>query len=101
MNTGAMEANADGFMLDTTEFNAVAKGYVDVSAYAGMRLFATHVQLDEISNTRSEERRAQFLAVFNEIAPERLLTESGVWGVSRYNEFKWSARDGLFKRMLL
>ncbi len=90
-----------GYMLDTTEFNAVAKGYVDISAYAGKRLFATHVQLDELNNARPEEKRARLLAAFDEIAPEKLLTESGVWGiVSRWGEFKWSAGDGVFKRML-
>jgi hypothetical protein len=31
----------DGYMLDTTEFNAVAKGELPLSAIAGRRLFAT------------------------------------------------------------
>jgi hypothetical protein len=100
MTSNESIGNPNGYMLDTTEFNAVAKGYVDVSSYAGMRLFATHVQLDELNNTRSEEMRAQLLAVFNEVAPEKLLTESGFWGVSNWGECKWSARDGISIKML-
>jgi hypothetical protein len=87
-------------MLDTTEFNAVAKNDVGVSSYAGMRLFATHVQRDELNNTRSKEKRARLLAVFNEVAAEKLPTESGFWGVSKWGECKWSARDGMSTKML-
>jgi hypothetical protein len=100
MTSNESTENPNGYMLDTTEFNAVAKNYVDVSSYAGMRLFATHVQLDELNNTRSEEKRARLLAVFNQVAPQKLLTESGFWGVSNWGEFKWSAGDGISMKML-
>jgi hypothetical protein len=33
----------DGYMFDTTEFNAVAKRELPLSAISGQRLFATHV----------------------------------------------------------
>jgi len=89
-----------GLMLDTTEFNAVAKGQVSVSAYAGRRLFATHAQLDELDNTASEQLRAQLRAAFEEIAAENLPTESAVWDVSKSDQAKWPAEDGIFERML-
>ena len=41
----------DGYMFDTTEFNAVATRELRLSAISGQRLFATHVQLDEIDKT--------------------------------------------------
>jgi hypothetical protein len=87
-------------MLDTTEFNAVAKGQVTIFAYSGRKLFATHVQLDEIDQTRDPQSRAQLRAAFDEIAAERMPTESAVWDVSKYDEAKYSAVDGLFERML-
>jgi hypothetical protein len=52
-------------MLDTTEFNLIAKGQVSLSAYAGRQLFVTHVQFDELENTTSDEMRARLLAVFD------------------------------------
>jgi hypothetical protein len=90
----------DGYMLDTTEFNAIVEGKVDISAYAGMRLFATHIQLDELSNTRSEEKRTRLRAAFEKLGPDRLLTESAVWGISKWGESKWSSGDGMYDGML-
>ena len=90
---------AAGLMFDTTEFNAVAKGQVAVSAYAGRRLFATHAQLDELENTASEQVRAQLRTAFEEIAAENLPTESMVWDVSKWDAAKWPADDGIFERM--
>lgn len=90
----------DACMLDTTEFNAIAKGQVALSAYAGIRLFATHVQLDELNNTSGEQLRAGLRAAFEEVAPENLPTESAVWDVSTWDQAKWSAEDGIFEKML-
>jgi hypothetical protein len=89
-----------GCMLDTTEFNAAAKGQIALSTYEGLRLFATHVQLDELNNTKCEKNRARLLAAFHEIDAEKLPTETAIWGVSRWDEAKWSADDGIFDRML-
>jgi len=89
-----------GYMLDTTEFNAVAKGQVAPSAYAGISLFATHVQLDELNNTPCEHTRAQLLAALEAIGPENRPTESAVYDISRWDEAKHSAEDELFEKML-
>ena len=88
------------YMLDTTEFNAVAKGGIALSTYAGLRVFATHVQLDELKNTANEQRRAQLISTFEEIDPETLPTETAVWDISTWDEARWSADDGLFDGML-
>jgi len=89
----------DGYMLDTTEFNAVAKGHVPISAFAGRRLFATHVQLDELDKTPCEQLRAELRASFQEVAAERLPTESAVFDVSRWDQAKWPANDSVFDKM--
>jgi hypothetical protein len=70
-----------GYMLDTTEFNAVAKAELPLSSLAGRRLFATHVQLDELENTPGEELRARLRAAFEEIAAENL-TRQVLFGMS-------------------
>jgi hypothetical protein len=87
-------------MLDTTEFNAVAKGVIALSTYAGLRVFATHVQLDELKNDPNEQRRAQLISTFEEIGPETLPTETALWVISKWDEAKWPADDGLFDRRL-
>jgi hypothetical protein len=97
--TGSV-TQSDGCMLDTTAFNEVVKGELPLSAISGQRLFATHVQLDEINNTRRERTREQLRRTFEEIAAETLPTESAVWDVSKWNQAKWPADDGLFEAML-
>ncbi len=91
---------SDRYMLDTTEFNAVAKGHIPLSTYAGFRVFATHVQLDELKNTVGEQKRARLISSFEAIGPETLPTETALWDISKWDEAKYSAEDGLFDRML-
>jgi hypothetical protein len=88
-----------GYMLDTTEFNAVAKGKLAVGVIAGQRLFATHVQLDELDQTPNEEIRARLRAAFEVVAAESLPTESMVWDVSRWGQAKWPGKDSAFEAM--
>jgi hypothetical protein len=99
MMVEAASAKLDGYMLDTTEFNAVAKGHVPISEFAGRRLFATHVQLDELDQTPCEQLRAELRASFEEIAAVSLPTESAVFDVSRWDQAKWPANDSVFKNM--
>jgi hypothetical protein len=91
---------SDRYMLDTTEFNAVAKGVIPLPTYTGFRVFATHVQLDELNNDPDDQRRAQLISTFEEIGPEKLPTETALWDISKWDEAKYSADDGLFDRML-
>ena len=91
---------SDRYMLDTTEFNAVAKGVIPLSTYAGFRVFATHVQLDELNNDPNDQRRPQLISTFEEIGPQTLPTETALWDISKWDEAKYSADDGLFDRML-
>jgi hypothetical protein len=88
------------YMLDTTEFNAVAKGAIALSTYARFRVFATHVQLDELKNDPDDQRRARLISTFHRIDPETLPTESAQWDISKWDQAKWPADDGLFDRML-
>jgi hypothetical protein len=94
-----VDKRLDGYMLDTTEFNAVVKGGLPHSAISGQRLFATHVQLDEIDKTACAQTRTQLRAAFNDVAAENLPTESFVLDLSRLDCAKLSAADSAFKAM--
>ncbi len=80
-----------GFMFDTTVFNHILRDEVDVTTMpAGDRLFVTHVQLNEIQETKNEAKRSQLLAVFTEVAAQKVATESALWDVSEWDEAKFS-----------
>ena len=85
------------YMLDTNVFNSVLDGKTDLASLAGKRLVATHVQCDEINNTKDETRRKNLLSIFGITLQEP--TESLVWDVSRWGEAKWGADDGKFTAM--
>lgn len=81
----------DAYMFDTNIFNAVIDGKYDVGLLStNSRYFTTHIQLDELKNTPTGERRDALLKVFNTIAATGVPTESAVWDVSAYDEAKWS-----------
>lgn len=110
------------YMLDTNVFNHVLDGKIDAARLAARDLVATHVQYDELEQTKDESRRAALLAVFHKLTPEQAVTasavagvsvaggasasgskvvptESMVWNVSRWDQAKWGADDGLFEAM--
>jgi hypothetical protein len=49
-------------MLDTNVFNHLIDGRIDMNRLQGRKLFATHVQIDEIRKTSDEARRNELLA---------------------------------------
>ncbi|MBO0223070.1 hypothetical protein J0689_27705, partial [Vibrio parahaemolyticus] len=49
----------------------------------------THVQVDELNNTKDKERRAQLFLRFADLRPEIVPTESLVWGVTRWGMGAW------------
>ena len=87
------------FMLDTNVFNHVLEGKIDFKVLNGRDLIATHVQHDEITQTKDEGRRTALLAVFRHTPAEQVATESAVFGVSRWGQAKWGSDDGLFGKM--
>jgi len=77
------------YVLDTNIFNRLADGAISRSNLPNDSEFiATHIQLDEINNTKDAERRARLLLVFVKMAPLIVPTETGVLGLSRLGEFK-------------
>jgi predicted nucleic acid-binding protein len=110
------------FLLDTNVFNHVFDGTIDLASLRGKRLFATHVQRDELANTKDPVRREALLETFAQLLAEQVPTssmipgisvpggalpggggvvptESAVWGVSRWGAAKWGNSDDVFAAM--
>ena len=96
--------------------------HLDSDAFGPRRGYATHIQRDEIDNTKNPERRASLAQVFGDVVAElpptdsfvlgvsrldearlggeRVVpTASAVYGVSRYEQAKYSAEDNLFSAL--
>jgi predicted nucleic acid-binding protein len=90
------------YLLDTNVFNAIRDGDISVEEFRGLSLFVTHVQADELRNTREKNpaKAEELLAVFKEIGPDRIPTPSAVYDVSNYDEACYSDEDGVLEKML-
>ena len=83
------------YVVDTNIFNRLADGVISRNDLpANAEFIATHIQIDEINRTDDRERRARLFLVFAESRPMIVPTESGVWGTSRWGQFKWGAGSG-------
>jgi predicted nucleic acid-binding protein len=90
----------NGYMLDTNIFNRIADGLLSVDVFTTKKLFATHVQFDEVENNKNAERRTQLIKAFAEVAAQKMPTSSAAFDVSRWDECGWSDGD-LFEKMLV
>lgn len=86
-----------GYMLDTNVFNSIANG--EATWIAGSKIFATHVQRDELLRTKDSTRRQQLLQIFTDVGPASIHTETAIWDDSRWDEAKWSAEDGVYEQL--
>ncbi len=113
------------FMFDTNVFNHILDGMAELSGFVGQaKFYATHVQIDELTNTSNGARRAALLEVFEEITnimvstesfvlgssrldegklggKQPITTESAVWGVSKWGRCKWTSSDNLYEPIKL
>ncbi|MBU4176389.1 MAG: type II toxin-antitoxin system VapC family toxin [Desulfurivibrionaceae bacterium] len=87
------------YVVDTNIFNKLVDGVICAEDLpSDGPYFSTHVQIDEINNTKDSERRARLFLMFAEVRPQVVPTESFVWDVSRWDQGKWS--DGvLFEKL--
>ena len=76
-----------GYMFDTNVFNRILDGVISLEALTDRCVaYATHVQRDEINNTKNPGRRAALAHVFDNVVGVQLPTDSFVLGVSRLDE---------------
>jgi hypothetical protein len=87
------------YVVDTNIFNKLVDGVICAEDLPSDGPYiSTHVQIDEINNTKDSERRARLFLMFAEVRPQVVPTESFVWDVSRWDQGKWS--DGvLFEKL--
>jgi predicted nucleic acid-binding protein len=69
-------------MLDTNVFNHLLDGSINPAQFAGKVLVATHVQRDEINQTRDPNRRASLHQLFAQTISKEAATSSMVAGIS-------------------
>lgn len=89
-----------GYLLDTNVFNAILVGRLQLPLGVGP-LWATHIQRDELCNTRDLDRRRLLLETFDQVAPLPTATTSAVWGLSNWGESSWTGLSGQFQRMAI
>jgi len=81
-------------VLDTNIFNKLVDGVLKIEQLPSNDGFiATHIQIDELSNTSNNERRAQLLLQFAAMVPTLEPTESSVFGISRFGQGKWNSGE--------
>lgn len=107
-------------MFDTRAFNLVLDAPFPIEKLKErVMAYATHIQRDEINNTKDPERKSALLRVFEEVTSESVptdslvlgvsrigaarlggervvSTESFVWDVSRWDHAKWTEGDNLY-----
>ena len=107
-------------MFDTNVFNRILDGVISTQALEGRVVaYATHIQRDELRNTRNQKRRAELEKVFVDVVAasvptesfvidasrldearlsgDRVVpTESAVYGVSRYRSAQYGIEDNLY-----
>ena len=107
-------------MFDTNVFNRILDGELRIAEIADrMKAYTTHIQRDEISNTKNDERRTALLKTFEEVifgseptesfvvgtsrigearlgGGQSVPTSSAVWGVSRWGKANWGREDNLY-----
>ncbi len=76
-------------MFDTNIFNSIVKNEIDISTLKGkIKVYATHVQYDELKATNDKVLRQKFLELFEHLTNE-VPTESAIWDVSNWDQAKW------------
>jgi predicted nucleic acid-binding protein len=81
---------SQGFMFDTNIFNSILDGEIEIELFNRFKLYVTHIQSDELTNTRNIQRREKLTEIFQKIPQEKMPTESGAWNISSWDDFKWS-----------
>jgi predicted nucleic acid-binding protein len=82
-----------GYMLDTNIFNCLmdSKLAIEEVAPADSEIYATHIQIDELSQTPNDKgRRDQLLQFFQIVDPVKISTSVIVWDISKWNEAEWA-----------
>ncbi|WP_186439897.1 PIN domain-containing protein, partial [Agrobacterium tumefaciens] len=61
---------------------------------------ATHIQWDEIQQTKDASIRLKISAIFSEYLKEKTPTTSAVWGLSKWGESEWTGPTSMYKTLV-
>lgn len=89
-------------MLDTNVFNAAREGKMSLPSLVGSQLLVIGVQAAELRATRNTKKRAELLAVFEEIHPATVPASSFAFDIegAGFDQACLNDGDGQFQRML-
>jgi predicted nucleic acid-binding protein len=90
------------FMLDTNAFNRTLDSGIDPNLLSRRgALYVTHIQLNELQNTKKPpERLDQLLRVFDSVEQESIPTSAAVWDVSEWGGAEYGSAGGNYDKML-
>ena len=83
-------------MFDNNILNKIIDGELDLEGIIKsdkFEFYATHIQVEEYASCNDEERRKKLAIAFSKLQPNMISTESGIWELSRWGEFKWSGSN--------
>lgn len=88
------------FLFDTNIFNHVLDGKIPIGRSSECKIFVTHIQRNEITQTKSESRKAELFSVLEKISPDKTSTKTAIWCDTPWDDSEWSANDDLYDRLL-
>jgi predicted nucleic acid-binding protein len=90
------------YMLDTNVFNDLFDEKISPASLGSRRWLVTGIQLNELGNTKNSERRAELLAMFEEVDPATVLSSSFAFGIegAGFCQASWNDGSGKVKHML-
>ena len=84
----------NNYMFDTNIFNRIIDGNVSVASFKkDNKYYVTHIQVDELNDTKNRTRRSSLLQIFQTINNIKITTESAVFDISKFDEAKFSDED--------
>ena len=91
----------NNYMLDTTFFNHILDAGFSLSSLPSLgQTIVTHIQLDEIRDTKNADRRGELLHIFSNVKSRKVATEKFVLGFSSLGNAKLSNDVALYESLL-
>lgn len=92
-----MSSIETSYIFDTNIFDKILGNQTDINKFPeNSKYFVTHIQKDQIEaieKTEKQEKKAALLTIFNNIPQIKIPTESGVYGISKYGECKYTSEE--------
>ena len=90
----SLTLNMNNYMFDTNIFNRFLDARIDPkSLKQNNNYYVTHIQLDELNNTKDEVRKSELLKIFKQIGNIKIPTESAVFDISKFDEAQFSDEE--------